>query len=147
MKNKFKLAAAVVMVIGFAASSALAAVQPVQLALVDPIQIFSADTSITGLRLNLIYGRNANVKGLDLGLIGVADSSFSGVQYNSLANITKGNFSGCQIGFVNYAVNAKGLQLGFINYAESLNGLQIGLVNIIDRGGVLPVMPFINWSF
>ncbi|MGB2768214.1 MAG: hypothetical protein WBC88_00615, partial [Candidatus Zixiibacteriota bacterium] len=43
--------------------------RPIQLALVTPIQIFPEDNSITGVRLNLLYGRNVSVSGLDLGLV------------------------------------------------------------------------------
>lgn len=43
--------------------------RPIQLSLVTPIQIFSEDYGITGVRLNLLYGRNATVTGLDLGLV------------------------------------------------------------------------------
>jgi hypothetical protein len=28
-----------------------------------------------------------------------------------------------------------------------MEGVQLGLVNIIQEGGVLPVMPLVNWSF
>lgn len=51
------------------AAPAFAQNKPVQLALVTPIQIFPEDNSITGVRLNLLYGRNASVTGLDLGLV------------------------------------------------------------------------------
>ncbi|MFH1957156.1 MAG: hypothetical protein ABIJ15_01595 [bacterium] len=137
------IAAAIV----FAAAPAVAETRPVQLALIDPVQIFNADTSISGVRLNLLYGRNDSVTGLDLGLVGVADSDFTGWQYNFVGNITKGNFSGLQMGFVNYANSAKGLQLGVVNYAVSLKGLQIGVINIIVQGGMFPVFPFVNWAF
>ncbi len=120
---------------------------PVQIALLDPVQIYNADTSVKGLRLNLIYGRNKAVTGLDLGLVGSVDSDFTGWQYNFAGNISKGNFEGLQMGFVNYAESARGLQLGMINYAGSLKGIQIGLINIIGRGGMFPVFPFLNWSF
>ncbi|MBA3052887.1 MAG: hypothetical protein ABII20_04680 [Candidatus Omnitrophota bacterium] len=147
MKRNFKtLLETIIIALAFAAA-AQAGTKPLQLALVDPVQLVSAETSISGLRLNFLYGRNESVEGVDLGLVGLADSSFTGWQYNFLGNISKGDFSGLQMGFVNYAGNAKGLQLGVVNYAGSLKGLQIGLINIIDKGGVLPVMPFINWSF
>ncbi|MDO9513611.1 MAG: hypothetical protein Q7J59_03255 [Elusimicrobiota bacterium] len=148
MKRNFKTLFETIIIALTLAAAAQADSKPLQLALVDPVQLVSAETSISGFRLNILYGRNESVKGMDLGLlVGVADSSFTGWQYNLLGNITKGDFSGLQMGFVNYAGNAKGLQLGVINYAGSLKGLQIGLINIIDKGGVLPVMPFINWSF
>ena len=136
--------------------------RPVQLAIVAPLQIFPEDDPISGIRLNLIYGRNVSVTGLDLGLInhtttgmtkglqfglvGLADTDFLGWQDNWV-NVTKGKFEGFQWGAVNYSLDMSGFQLGVVNYAESMHGLQVGLVNIIRVGGVLPVLPIINWSF
>jgi hypothetical protein len=151
-----------ILTITFISVPALAENRPVQLALFTPVQVFPEDDSISGIRLSLLYGRNVSVTGLDLGLInhatagtskglqfglvGLVDSDFVGWQ-DSYVNVVKGNFKGFQWGFVNYARSAKGFQLGFVNYAESMNGLQIGLVNIIRQGGVLPVLPIVNWSF
>jgi hypothetical protein len=135
---------------------------PIQLALVTPIQIFPENNSISGVRLNLIYGRNVFVRGLDLGLVNhttadlskglqlgalnLVDSDFVGLQ-DATVNVTKGNFKGFQWGVVNYAKSANGFQLGLVNYAGSMKGLQLGLVNIIQQGGTFPVFPIINWSF
>jgi hypothetical protein len=129
---------------------------------VTPVQIFHEDDTISGIRLNLLYGRNASVMGLDMGLVnhvttgistgvqygavGLVDSDFVGLQ-NNLVNATNGKFDGFQMGIVNYAKIANGFQLGFVNYAESMRGLQIGIVNIIQRGGAFPVFPIVNWSF
>ena len=136
--------------------------RPIQIALVTPVQIFPEEYTISGIRLNLIYGRNVSVTGLDLGLVnhtttgifkgvqsglvGLANSDFIGYQENWV-NVTKGNFEGCQCGIVNYAKFANGFQLGIVNYAESMKGLQIGVVNIIRQGGAFPVFPIVNWSF
>lgn len=136
--------------------------QPVQLSLVTPVQIFPEDVSIKGVRLNLLYGRNATVTGLDLGLVnhttqgesmgvqfglvGIVDADFVGWQDNSF-NVVKGNFEGLQWGLANNANYVHGLQLGVVNYAGSMRGLQIGLVNIIRQGGQFPVFPIVNWSF
>jgi len=141
---------------------ALAEKRPVQLSLVTPIQIFPEDDNISGVRLNLIYGRNASVTGIDwglinhsttgiskgwqLGLAGVVDADFVGWQDNAV-NVVKGNFKGFQWGFVNFAKHARGFQLGFVNYVESMHGLQIGLVNIIRQDGMFPAFPIVNWSF
>jgi len=136
--------------------------RPIQIALVTPIQIFPEDNHIGGIRLNLIYGRNASVTGLDVGLvnhttkglsqgvqfgfIGLVDSDFTGWQDNNV-NITKGNFEGLQLGIVNYAKRMNGVQFGLVNYAVNMKGLQIGLVNIIQQGGAFPFFPIVNWSF
>ena len=144
------------------AAAAVAQERPFQLALVTPIQIFSEDVSITGLRLNLLYGRNQTVTGVDLGLVNhtksgdskgiqwgfvnLTDANFTGLQ-DGWVNITKGDFEGLQWGFVNYVNHGNGLMIGFVNYAMSMKGLQIGLVNFIRQGGQFPVFPIVNWSF
>jgi hypothetical protein len=136
--------------------------RPIQLSLVTPIQIFPEEDAIAGIRLNLLYGRNVSVTGVDLGLVnhctggiskgfqhglvGLVESDFVGWQNNAV-NITRGDFEGLQWGFMNYAGYANGLQLGIVNYAERLKGLQIGFVNIIEKGGQFPVFPIVNWSF
>jgi len=41
-----------------------------------------------------------------------------------------------------------GFDLGLVSHtAGDFTGVQLGLVNIIKEGGVLPVMPLVNWSF
>lgn len=140
---------------------AQAAERPIQLSLVTPIQIFPPSDSIVGFRFNLLYGRNAAMTGLDLGLVnhttgqftgvqfglaGIAESGFLGWQDNAV-NITNGQFEGLQFGAFNYAEHARGLQLGLVNYAGTIKGLQIGIVNIIRSGGMLPVCIIFNGSF
>ncbi len=131
--------------------------KPIQLALFNPIQIFDENTSITGLRINLLYGKNRTITGLDwglvnhttsgvskgvqFGLVGIVEADFMGWQDNGV-NITNGKFEGLQWGFVNYAGTVSGVQIGFVNYAANMTkGLQIGLVNIIRQGGQFPVVP------
>lgn len=142
-------------------SQLLAADKPVNLALVDPVQIFKHDENITGLRLNLIYGRNADVTGLDVGLGNHATGQMQGIQWG-IANLAEqggagiqagwvnidkgGTFTGLQYGWYNQSSQMVGLQLGLVNFAQSTNGLQIGLVNIIKKGGWFPVFPIINGS-
>ena len=43
--------------------------KPIQLSLLTPVQIFPEQTPIAGLRLNVLYGRNVSVQGLDVGLV------------------------------------------------------------------------------
>jgi len=144
------------------AAPVLAQTTPIQLSLVTPIQIFPEKYSITGIRLNLLYGTNVSVTGLDVGLVnhtttgkfkglqyglvGLSDSDFAGWQ-DCFVNITNKKFEGFQFGWVNYADNMNGFQLGLVNYAKTAKGLQIGLVNIIRQGGQFPVFPIVNWSF
>lgn len=137
--------------------------KPVQIAIINPIQLFNENNSITGLRINLLYGRNRSVTGIDFGLInhttngtstgvqwgfvGINNGNFVGWQ-NDGVNITHENFEGLQWGIVNYAGSVNGVQIGLVNYAANMKkGLQIGLVNIIKRGGQFPVFPIVNWAF
>lgn len=117
-----------------------------QLALVAPAQIFSSDYDVYGFRLNLIYGLNQNLRGLDLGIINVGQGLMEGVQFGvvnrvqALAGVQIGLYNsfdetegGCfQMGIINHAVDFAGLQLGPLNYARHVNGAQIGLVNICE---------------
>ena len=150
--------------------------QPINLALFDPVQIFKNDVPIKGFRFNLIYGKNAAMTGLDIGLVNWVTGETKGFQWGAV-NITEGDFTGWQNGpvtktdghilgvqsgwLVSLNTSGKGLQVsgvtisddyiglqfGFVNYAVQLHGIQIGLINIIKNGGMLPVFPFFNFSF
>lgn len=176
-RGRFLSLACACLMIGVSADIASAQQRrPVQLSLVTPIQIFPEEDTIVGLRLNLIYGRNAAIKGIDIGianhttggrsvgvqfgLVGIVDGDFVG-WHDNYVNIVKGKFeglqwglvnvsneaSGLQLAWVNHTQRASGLQLSIVNYARTLNGIQIGLVNIIAEGGAFPVFPIVNWSF
>jgi hypothetical protein len=136
--------------------------KPIQIALFTPLQIFPEEVSITGVRWNVLYGKNSSVTGLDFGLVnrttekmsvgiqfgimGFADRGWTGWQSN-FVNVTRNEFKGFQFGFLNYAEDANGLMIGVINYARRLYGIQIGLFNLIEAGGVAPVLPIVNWAF
>jgi hypothetical protein len=136
--------------------------EPIQLSLFNPIQIVPEYQSIGGFRFNLIYGKNVNVTGLDLGLVNYTTGSQSGLQFGGV-NLVDGEFLGAQLGFVSIskgnfqgfqwsAVNVhqahfNGLQIAIVNYAATLKGLQVGLINIIGEGGFLPVFPIFNFDF
>lgn len=146
---------------------------PIQLSLFPPVQIVPEDEAVRGFRLGL-YAKNTSMTGLDIGAVSHTTRSFLGVQFSlvglaegdfvgaqlDVVNIVVGSFEGVQLGpfssardgrgaqisWVNHAQSFRGLQLAFFNYTETMNGVQIGLINVIRRGGVLPVMPFVNWS-
>lgn len=152
------------------------AAEAFQLALFNPIQLRDESASIFALRLNLIYGKNVDVTGLDLGLVnrctggvsvgfqhglvGYVEGSFVGWQ-NNVVDIVKGQFTGMQSGLynrigegtgmqygaVNVAGSISGFELGLINYTQTIYGLQIGLINVIRQKEKFPVLPLINWSF
>lgn len=113
-----------------AANAADGSAQPVNLALLSPIQLVPEDQSVKGFRLSLLYGRNQDVEGIDLSLIGVND----------------GNGSGIQFGAINYAETVEGIQLSFLNLADQLHGIQIGILNFA-KNGFMPVFPIFNFNF
>ena len=162
MKKKGIIAMGILLLFFYSPKLRAQGSSPIQIAVFNPLQIVNENTTIKGLRLNLIYGKNRGVNGLDIGFInhtgrrhstavqfgfvGYAESDFTGLQLN-LGNWTDGKFTGLQAGIVNYAVNMSGVQFGFVNYAETMNGLQIGLANIIKKDGAFPFFPIVNWSF
>jgi hypothetical protein len=148
--------------------------KPVQLALWSPAQIFPPSAAIHGVRLNLIYGVNtevvgldlgianwttANCKGLQYGIIGDCEGTFTGWQANFI-NISSGfegfqsglyngadKCHGFQWGWINNTKSMRGFQLAFVNLTEQMNGLQIGIVNVIRDKSSLPILPIVNWKF
>jgi hypothetical protein len=143
-------------------SNAFGQGKPIQLSLYNPVQIVPEGESVSGFRLNLLYGKNANVTGLDLGLVNQTTGKEEGVQWgivnltdggvtgwqNGFVNISKGSSVGLQTGGVNYHEgHFHGLQISIVNYAATLKGLQLGIINIIGEGGFLPVFPLFNFDF
>jgi hypothetical protein len=136
-------------------------IHPIQIALYDPIQIYDNDETITGLRINFIYGLNQDLIGVDMGLVNrlngnligmqsglvnIVDGNGSGYQ-TGLVNITKHNYVGLQFGIYNESRTMSGLAFGLVNNTGDLNGLQIGLVNINRSGDPYKFLPIVNWSF
>ena len=134
-------------------------------------QLFKKEVPVYGLRLNLIYGVQTQVAGIDLGPfnetdsamglgVGVANISlgaafglqvgvaahveedFYGLQ-TGFANMVRGRIAGAQLGIVNRAEEGAGFQLGIVNQSKSIKGLQLGLINI-NENGFLPFFPIFN---
>ena len=62
-------------------SAIIAQEKPIQLSLFTPVQIVPEDQSAKGFRFNLIYGKNAAMTGLDIGLVNMSTSLQKGVQW------------------------------------------------------------------
>lgn len=152
-----------------------AVAEPFQLAVWNPVQIRPASESIEGVRLNLFYGRNADLLGLDYGLVNQLDGTCTGWQ-GGMANLVAGDFTGIQdaclyaqvggdltgiqsgfvtrngsltgieLGCVNLAGPVQGIQLGLYNDCASLQGLQLGLLNRDRSNARLPYLPLVRWS-
>jgi hypothetical protein len=150
--------------------------KPIQLSLWDPVQIFDNTTAIEGFRLNLLYGVNTDVTGLDIGLVNRATGTVKGVQWglvsmaadftgwqtNWAANIVDGEMvglqsgslynktttaKGVQLGLVNHNDSFEGFQLGLVNVTNTLHGLQIGLLNVVSSREKWKYLPIVSWSF
>jgi len=72
---------------------------PIQLSIAPPAQLFSSDTRVYGLRLNLLMGYNSEMSGIDIG------SLFAQADW----------MSGIQVSFWNQAETFVGIQLGAFN--------------------------------
>ncbi len=147
---------------------------PIQVALFPPAQLVPVDRSVSGVRLDLLYGKNADVTGVDwglvnhdtgsgfawqLGAVNYVEKNFLGYQ-EGWVNVTRAQFTGFQsglynqsqsmngvaLGWVNVTKDMHGVQIGFVNFTETMRGLQIGIGNIIQKGKI-PFLPIVNWSF
>ena len=148
---------------------------PFQLGVWPPkYQIVTEDINVSGLKINLPFGGNDYIQGVDLGiaasakktsalqvnvLVNRAHEEFTGLQFaivnqsgnsNGVTlgglNVTEDKAKGIQVGVINSSMATRGLQIGLINYTESMTGIQIGLVNIITES-VVPFFPIINFCF
>lgn len=112
------------------------------------LQLVEASEDVKGLRINFVYGENADVSGVDLGIVNsttgnfvgfgwapganLVDGSAKGVQWSWIYSHTAGEFTGWQSGLIARigGADSAGFQSGFINLVESdFTGLQLGLVN------------------
>jgi hypothetical protein len=148
-----------------------------QLSLVTPVQIFPETFAVSGLRINLIFGRNRALRGLDLGTVNEVTERVEGVQligvnlagdlaglqiglFNSAAtseagccqlgaiNILRGEDSqGTMLGLFNQADGLRGFQFGLINICNTLDGCQLGVINIITQSEALMFCPIFNAQF
>jgi len=157
------------------ASSQTVSFTPLQVSLAPPAQIHREDVPVRGLRLNVVYGVQQRVFGLDAGLFNEVGENLSGVGIGILniarkdatgfqagaantvsgdfrglqvafGNYNEGNLTGAQIGAGNVTEGGFGLQVGVFNQATSLKGVQIGLFNV-NENGFLPFFPIINFGF
>ena len=116
-------------------------------------QLVPPEIAISGLKLNLPYGNNSKVTGVDLGFVSInreqddkLDAQVSAFQVN-LWNSTNGRFGGFQVGLVNLADTSAGIQVGLLNSTDNMfrgfhvgvfnsslevHGLEVGLINYTE---------------
>ena len=149
------------------------AIIPFQFAIVEQLQLVSKDKSITGLKINFVYGSNYDIKGIDLGIVSKAQYTtavqlnlmniveqegvglqvglFNLVQYYSgmqlgVFNLCGSTFTGLQAGLLNHASVCSGMQFGLVNSCSSMRGIQLGLINVIKKNN-FPFIPIFNMKF
>ncbi len=108
-------------------------------ALAAPAQIsvpganIPSDQNVSGVRLSLLHGETANVKGLDISILGLSDmDNFTGLELGLFfgANRVKNEFKGVALGLVNWHEGEDtGVNLGFVNYVNDVNGVNFAFVN------------------
>jgi hypothetical protein len=140
-------------------ASAAAAETPFQLSFAG-YQI-PKDDDVSGMRLALLYAKNGNVNGLDLGLVTFSESeNQSGFSFNMGAGRITGNSSGCACTLVNIhegedtGINAafinminqieSGANVGFVNITRETSQIDIGGLSMSDKSGVQ--IGFVNFT-
>ncbi len=107
---------------------------PLQVSVWSPVQLVPVEKTVCGIRLDLLYGDNEGVEGIDIGLVNGADS-LKGIQIGVLNWASEKDSWGIQIGLlvnsrpqvVHYA-SFTGIQIaGFGNRSGAMKGLQLGL--------------------
>ena len=174
MKARWIVAAGAAAVVAAAVPAQAMDLTPLQIGFWGPrAQLVPAETPVMGLRLNLAMADNAEVMGLDVGLVSRSErmdaiqlnlvntvraefnglgaglfnqaGSASGVQAG-LFNRVQHDLNGFQLGLFNVADDVTGLQIGLFNRTMSLRGIQVGLVNLVTQGP-LTFFPIVNAAF
>lgn len=113
---------------------------PFEWSVYPPVQLFSENSEITGLRLNTVYGSNSAITGMDTGVVGNTEK-FNGLQVN-LVNSSVMKMNGVQAGLCNMVGRedrleigkANGAQLGWVNVSNGdFSGAQVGVANLSDN--------------
>jgi len=117
------------------------------------------DPDVNGIRLSIFHGKNQSVRGLDLGLLSLSETSIlsgvglvlgmgkvtgemSGAAF-SLINIHTGRDRGLNAAFINRINSAESaVDVGFVNIADGATMLDVGGLNVSDSSKVQ--LGFIN---
>jgi hypothetical protein len=117
------------------------------------------DPDVRGMRMVLLYGKNQNVEGLDLGFAAVSEAvNQSGFSFNlgvsqvtgtskglasSLVNVHSGQDAGFNAAFINL-VNTidEGVNVGFLNMTDKFSNVDVGGLSLSDQSNVQ--LGFIN---
>ncbi len=112
------------------------------------------DPDVNGVRFSILHGRNQSVRGLDLGLLSLSETSnlsglslvlgiskvsgeMSGGAAISLINFHTGSDTGLNAAFVNRINSAENaLNVGFLNIADGATLVDVGGLNVSERSVV-----------
>lgn len=120
--------------LGFSANAQDSA-RAIELSVWSPVQLGSETDDVKGLRLNLLYAKNNNLSGVDLGIgVGYLTGDFVGIQYNFLGSVVEGDGAGWQTALYTRTVGEfRGLKGGLINLqGGDFYGWQAGFVSLAD---------------
>ncbi|MES2768757.1 MAG: hypothetical protein V4596_06385 [Bdellovibrionota bacterium] len=134
----------------FTLSNAQAAVSPVAVGIVPPVQFPTKDFSITGLRFSALWGSHRDVYGIDLGVIGnITAQDFTGIALSGGFNKTDGTVTAIGTQFAGIAnwnnnkTSVYGLQFaGIVNMNKATSkvvGLDLALVNLTEQTAIYGV--------
>jgi len=111
------------------------------------------DPNVDGFRVSVLHGENQSVRGLDLGLLSVSETSdlsgfgavlgmnrisgeMNGVS-GSLVNVHSGSDRGVNAAFVNRIHSLEeGVNIGFVNIADDFTRVDLGGLNVSDESTV-----------
>ena len=133
---------------GSAVETTPVSMTPIQISICPPIQLLPENWDVWGLRLDLPYGNNRDLYGIDAGIGNIVSDEFVGIQIGGinaivgleshaiglqvagLVNDSAGNMKGAQISFWNQGGGFAGAQMGFVNLARGdFAGVQMGAIN------------------
>lgn len=127
---------------GSAVAATPASMTPIQISICPPVQLVPDNWAVCGLRLDLPYGNNRDLYGIDAGIGNTVSDEFVGIQVGGINSIIglESHAIGLQVaGIVNDSVgNMKGIQIGFWNQGGGFEGAQMGFINLVrgDFAGV-----------
>ncbi len=106
------------------------------------------DPDVNGVRLSILHGKNQSIRGLDLGLLSLSETSnLSGLSLVlGMGKVTGEMSGGAAISLINvHTGRDRGLNAAFVNRIhDGENAVDIGFVNIAENG-FLPVFPIFNF--
>lgn len=118
------------------------------------------DPNVNGVRFSILHGKNQSVRGLDLGLLSLSETSnlsglslvlgmskvtgeMSGGAAISLINVHTGKDRGLNAAFVNRINDGENaINVGFVNIADGATMVDVGGLNVSNRSTVQ--LGFIN---